>query len=164
MEILQKTILVKETLSELLKSMDFPVRKIIVFEDEFGVLRANIECDNAPLLIGYHGQTLAACQTILKSVLWRKGFDEKGSIVLDVNEYKKSQEQRMISVAIEKAESVRATNIPQFMPIMSPYMRRLIHLHFTKEDYADLETESVGEEGKRRIQIKKKGNASLSLE
>ncbi|MBI5413895.1 KH domain-containing protein [Candidatus Peregrinibacteria bacterium] len=164
METLQRTILVKETLSELLRSLNIPVRKIIVEESEDGVVRANVETDSAPLLIGSHGQTLEALQIILKHLLWKNKFDEMGRVVIDVNDYKLKREEKILEVAEAKAESVRATNIPQYMPPLSPYLRRLVHMHLAQERFADIETESVGEEGMRKIQIKKRGTSSLSLE
>ena len=130
----------------------------VVEEDDMGIMRANLKVDekDAPLLIGSCGQNLNAFQAVLKSMMWKQDMEEKSSVQLDINEYRQKYEDRMITTADEKAEAVRATGIVQMMPSMTPYMRRIVHLYLAKK-YEDLETESIGEEGRRKIQIKKRG-------
>jgi len=142
---------VKNALAELLKALDFPFDKIEVTEEGAGIIRANIDTDRAPFLIGTFGERINALQHLLKNYLWKKGGEESLFLIVDVDGYKKSREEKMLSLADEKAEAARATKIPQKMPILEPYLRRLVHLRFV--DDMEVGSESRGEGADRRLWI-----------
>ncbi|MEI7510772.1 MAG: hypothetical protein WCJ84_01300 [Candidatus Peregrinibacteria bacterium] len=150
---------IKDILSELLRELGISFSEISVTEDG-NILRANIETEEAPLLIGWRGTHLDALQQILKSLLWKKGLSEDLFIIVDVNEYKKVNEEKLITMAQEKAEMVVSTKISQMMPPLSAVDRRLIHLEISKNQYPGVATESVeGEDGDlmKRVKIFWKG-------
>lgn len=142
---------VKNALSEVLGALEFPFDTIEVSEENKGIVRANIDTDRAPFLIGTFGERINALQHILKNYLWKKGVEEGFFLIVDVDGYKKSREEKMIALAEEKAEAVRATKIPQKMPILEPYLRRLVHLHFVEN--TEISSESRGEGSERRLWI-----------
>jgi spoIIIJ-associated protein len=149
-----KTIeLVSNTLSEILEKLQFPFTRVEVLEEENSVIRANIETDRVPFLIGVHGERINALQHILKNVLWKKGAAESVFVVIDVDNYKKSREEKILRMAAEKANMARAMRITQIMPPLDPYLRKLVHTQFTKEEFSDIKTESVGEGTARRLHI-----------
>lgn len=141
-----------------------------VHEDEYNIIRASITVsdDDAPAIIGTYGQTLSSFETVFRSLLSRKDIEEKISVRFDVNDYRKKQEDRMLEIAREKAESVQATSMSQSMPPMSGFMRRIVHLYvMNNPDFTGVETESVGEGRDRRLHIRKKGSTEsveLSME
>ncbi len=149
-----KTIeIISNTLSELLQYLQLPFTKIEVLEEKDGVVRANIETEKIPFLIGTHGERVNAIQHILKNLLWKKDIDTGVFVIVDIDGYKKTREEKMLQLADEKAESARNMQIPQTMPPLDPYLRKLIHTHFNSENYKDITTESIGEGTSRRLQI-----------
>lgn len=154
---MDKTVQVKEIIAEILTKMGFSFDKITVSEERNNIVRANIETEQAALLIGAQGRNLEALQHVLKSILWKKLPEEDIFLLLDVEDFKNRKQEQIIEMAKEKAEAVRQTQITQILPPMSPFLRRLVHLELTKPEYEDLTTDSIGEEGNRRIRIIWKG-------
>lgn len=146
--------LIQETLEQLLKKLSTPFRKIRIEKRDDNTYRVNIESEEPSLLIGHHGENIGALQHLLKTMIWKKG--ENGpNLVLDIDDYRKRQEENVIKMAERKVEMVRRTQAPQPLPAMSPYFRRVVHLHLA-EKFDDIMTESVGEGDFRHIQIKPK--------
>jgi spoIIIJ-associated protein len=151
--VMENAVIVKELLTEILEKLNIEFLQIEVEEKESGVIRANIDTEFAPLLIGYHGENLEALQHILKAMLWNKGLQESIFVIVDVDNYKKFQEEKILDLAKEKADMVRETKIPQIMPPLSPAFRRLVHMELTAEKYSGIVTESEGEGSTKRVKI-----------
>lgn len=148
---------IKETLEELLIKIGVQFNSVAVEEKEENVYFANVESDEANTLIGHHGSTIYAIQHILKILCWAKTKKkEEFNIVLDVGNYRKKQEDSVINLAERKVEFVRKTRRAQSLPPMSPYFRRIVHLHLTQKGFEDIETTSQGEGEARHIIIQQK--------
>ncbi len=152
--IIQNT--VREITDTLLKKLDIDYKKIEITFDKDDILRISITTNNdAGLLIGWHGKTLDALQFILKALIRKEQFERKFYLIVDIDEYKKRQEDNMIELAERKADLVKEFTNPQLLPPMNSYMRKLIHLHFVNNDkYTGITTESIGEGTRRQIKIK----------
>lgn len=156
--------LIQEVLRDLLEKLGAPVTHITVEQKEKNLYRANVETQESSLLIGYHGDTIQAIQQILKVLLYRhigkykKRTEEmpreEFHVIVDVDNYRKRQEENVINLAERKVDLVRKTGQTQFLPPMSAYFRRLVHLHLAQKDFSDIATESVGENVHRQITIK----------
>jgi len=148
---------VQDTLEELLIKLGVQFNSVEVEEKEENVFFANVNSDEANTLIGHHGTTIYAIQHILKILCWAKTKKkEEFNIVLDVGNYRKKQEDSVINLAERKVEFVRKTRRAQSLPPMSPYFRRIVHMHLTQEQFNDITTESIGEGDSRHIIIQKK--------
>lgn len=152
--------LLQETLAEVLKNLHVEFRKFKVYiehgkQNGSPVYRVDIDTDEAATLIGYHGETIYALQHILKSLIWKK-TNENIYIVLDVDSYRKRQEESVLALAMRKVEAARKTFQDQTLPPMSPYFRRVIHLALAKPEFSDILTESIGEGEHRAVTIKVK--------
>lgn len=147
-------ILLRELVEDLLNRLSTPFRRIRIEEREGNVFRVNIESEEPSLLIGHHGENIFALQNIIKNIVWKK---EPGDyqIIVDVDDYRKRQEENVIKMAERKAENARKNNQSESLPAMSPYFRRIVHLHLASK-FEDLTTESVGEGDFRHITIKPK--------
>lgn len=150
--------LIQETLAEILKNMGIPFRGFKVSVDNkhasgSPVYRIDINSDEAATLIGYHGETIYALQHVLKTLVWKRA-EQSIFIVLDVDSYRKRQEESILNLAMRKVETVRKSLQPQTLPPMSPYFRRIVHLELAKPEFNDIATESVGENDKRAVTIK----------
>ncbi len=146
---------IKELSTELLDKLGITYDDIEVYlQESDDIVRINIISDNAGLLIGHHGETINALQYILKSIIWKEK-DKKGYLLIaDVNNYKKNQEENVLNLAETKANLALENKTPQVLPPMSPFFRRLVHLHIANsEEYKDLSTESIGQYDQRQIKI-----------
>jgi spoIIIJ-associated protein len=146
--------LLQKTLETILKKLGVEYKKIEVTEEEKDTYSINIKSDNPSMLIGYHGENIQALQHLLKVLSWKKSKSENQfNVVLDVDDYRKRQEENVLSLADRKIEMVRRSNRPQMLPPMSAYFRRKIHLHCMGAGYEDIETASKGEAERRHIVI-----------
>ncbi|OGN02664.1 MAG: hypothetical protein A2655_03045 [Candidatus Yanofskybacteria bacterium RIFCSPHIGHO2_01_FULL_43_42] len=106
--------------------------------------------DNARFLIGKNGQNLKALEHVLRAMLVKDG--KEGTIVLDVNDYRKSRATYLVDVAKQTVARVRNTQKAEALFPMSAYERRIVHMELAA--YPDIATESVGAEPQRRVIIK----------
>ncbi|MFH1533917.1 MAG: R3H domain-containing nucleic acid-binding protein [Nitrospirota bacterium] len=148
--------ILKETLEELLNKLEVEYSKIDITEEDKGSFEINIHSENPSLLIGHHGDNIQALQHILKTLIWRKAQNEQFNIMVDVDDYRKRQEENVLNLAERKIEYVRKTGRSQTLPPMSPYLRRKIHMLCMSPGYDDVETISEGEADQRYIIIKLK--------
>lgn len=145
--------IIAETLRPILELMRFNFKDVQVEAlDDNHRYRANIETDEAPLLIGYHGQNMLALQHLIKILLHKK-IDHEFSVQLDVDNYRKRQEENVIQMAEERVERLRKTKRDQKLPPMSSYFRRVVHLHLTQPDFEDITTSSQGQGSYRAVVI-----------
>jgi spoIIIJ-associated protein len=151
--------LLQEILEDLLKRLETPFRKIKIEEKEPGHFRVNIESEEPSLLIGHHGENITALQNVLKAILWKKEPDFQ-NVVLDVDDYRKRQEENVIKLAQRKAETLEKNSYPQSLPPMSAYFRRIVHLYLA-EKFPHIVTESRGEGDLRHITLKLKGQETF---
>ena len=147
---------IHDTTKELLEKLDLEFTKIDISEEEKDLYTINISSDNPSLLIGYHGDNIHAMQQLLKVLLWKKTDSEHFHISVDVDNYRRRQEESALNLALRKAEKARQYRKTQSLPPMNPALRRKIHLHFMGPGFDDLETFSEGEGEKRHLVIKPK--------
>ena len=105
--------------------------------------------------IGYKGKTIESFQSILNSMLQREDEDY-AKVFVEVNDYKKQKEEKLKRLANKMANNVIRFRKPIRLEPMSAYERLIIHTELANRD--DVETESIGEEPRRRVVIKKKYN------
>jgi spoIIIJ-associated protein len=149
--------LVSSTLTELLAFFDFKIDKVTV-TDEGEITRVDIDSPEASRIIGWHGETLNAVQNMLKSIIRTKEKLEKAPfILLDVDGYRRMQEDKVRKIAEQKADFVRRTGSRVALSPMSAYFRRIVHTHVSNTpSLSDLTTESVGEGEYRQVVLKMK--------
>lgn len=104
-------------------------------------------------LIGYKGKTIESLQSLLNSMLQCEN-EEYGKVFLEINGYKKQKEEKLKALANKMADNVIRFRKPIRLEPMSAYERLIIHTELAKRD--DVETESFGEEPRRRVVIRKK--------
>lgn len=146
----------RKTLENLLSKLELDYKKIEITEEEPNNFSINITSDNPSLLIGYRGENIQAFQQILKTLIWKKCNNEQFNITLDIDDYKKRQEENILNLAKRKVEFLRKTRRPQTLPPMSPYFRRKIHMMCMGPGFDDIETVSEGDGEDRFITLKLK--------
>jgi len=105
--------------------------------------------DDSRFLIGKNGQNLQALEHVLRAMLVKDS--KEGTIILDVNDYKKSRATYLIDVAKQTVARVRSTQKAEALFPMSAYERRIVHMELAA--CPDIATESVGSDPQRRVII-----------
>jgi spoIIIJ-associated protein len=82
--------------------------------------------DDMALLIGRHGQTLDAIQELARTAVGRR-LDDRIRVLVDVGDYRKRQEERLVEGVREVAERVQRTGIEEHLDPMNAYERKLVH-------------------------------------
>ena len=145
---------IQQAVEKLLQLMEIEARATIEL-DESNIVKVQIDGDELGVLIGYHGETLAALQTVIGLMINRDtaGDDEnRYKVVVNVGVYRQRQKESLEALARRSAERVRFTKKPLTLSPMSSYDRRIVHLALERE--SDVESESVGEGRERRLVIK----------
>ena len=148
----QKTI---GKLDEILKNIFAITKEQVNYEIKRNENQINlvIKGDEMKHLIGYKGKTIEAFQSLLNSMLQRED-EEYAKVFVEINDYKKKKEEKLRKLANKmKANCVKFRRPIRLEP-MSAYERLIIHRELA--DRTDVETESIGEEPKRRVVIKRK--------
>lgn len=143
-----------ETESLLLKMIS--KYEVEVQEDQ-GIYQILIKTeDEAPTVIGRHGETIRAIQKILEVMLYKQ-FGEPVSILVNVNDYREKQKERLEGLATQFAEKAKTSKTPEYIRGLSSYERKMIHEYVTN-NYPDLTTYSVGEGKDRQLVVNLKSN------
>ncbi|MFN7160527.1 MAG: protein jag [Candidatus Gracilibacteria bacterium] len=140
---------------ELLEFLGIDTSSLEVSETEKNTYKIQIESDDAPLLIGKHGDTLMALQHLVKAMVKKKNDDEI-ILIMDVGNYREQYESKILLMAKQKAEKVMQEDVRETLFPMNSYHRRVVHTYIVSE-FPGIETDSIGEEPNRRITLKKKG-------
>jgi spoIIIJ-associated protein len=109
--------------------------------------------DDMALLIGRHGATLEALQELTRMVVGRR-LDERCRVIIDVEDYRKRREEKMIDRALQVARRVLETGQEEALDPMNPYERKLVH--DAVAELGGLETSSRGEEPNRSVVIRRR--------
>jgi spoIIIJ-associated protein len=107
--------------------------------------------DDMALLIGRHGQTLDAIQELARTAVGRR-LDQRIRVLVDVEDYRKRREDRLIERAREVAERVLETGTEERLDPMNPYERKLVHDAIAEME--GLETTSEGVDPDRFVVIR----------
>jgi spoIIIJ-associated protein len=145
-----------DTLLEASKdSDDADVKFYIREEEEDGVpvIKADISGTDVAYLIGKHGDTLYAINTLAGIVANRDSGDYI-RVQIDVADYRKHREQTLISMANRAASKVAKFKRPVSMAPMPASERRIIHTAL--QSNSRVITESEGEEPNRYVVVKPK--------
>lgn len=106
------------------------------------------------LLIGRHGLTLEAVQELTRVVVAQR-TGQRARVVVDVEDYRKRQIERLSARVRETAARVRRTGRPETLEPMNPFLRRVVHTAVAEVDGVD--SASEGEGAERRVVIRRRG-------
>ena len=137
----------QDWLLDLLDEMEIACSVGLIFDPD--TITFHIETDeDAGMLIGRRGQTLDAIQYLLNVAF---GPQIGRRLIVDVQDYRKRHQEKLIEQALSAADRVRLTGRPMRLSPMSASDRRIIHQEL--QSFTDLETGSQGEEPNRFIVI-----------
>lgn len=158
---MDKVELIKTEAEELLKKIiDKPDLEV---SEDSGVYHIVIKTEeDAPVVIGRHGETIKAIQKILEVVLYKK-FGESVEILVNVNDYREKQKERLEQLADQFAQKTKDLRSSSYIKGLSSYERKLVH-EYIVQNYPELTSYSTGEGKERRLVIDLKENAPAEQE
>ena len=137
-------------IQDILKYFNVGEVTIDEFDGDEGELILNISGKNLAVLIGRHGKTLESLQFLVSAITTHK-IGYRYPIVVDVEDYKARQRQKIESIALSSAARAVSQQRNIKLHPMTPYERRIVHL-ILKDD-ARVETKSEGEGANRHVVI-----------
>lgn len=130
-------------------------------QEDGGVFHVIIKTEaDAPTVIGRHGETIRAIQKILEVVLYKQ-FGEPVDLLVNVNDYREKQKERLEGIAESVAQRVKTERREAPLRSFSSYERKVIH-EYIATNHPDLESMSEGEGKDRFLVVKLKGEDSPS--
>lgn len=146
---------IQSTTEDLLSKMISEYTVEIV--EDSGVFQIIIKTDaDAPTVIGRHGETIRALQKILE-VMFYKQFNEPVNVLVNVNDYREKQKDRLENIAQQYADQAKESKTATYIRGLSSFERRIVHEYITKT-YPELTSYSVGEGRDRRLVVNLKEN------
>ena len=144
---------IQKEVDTFLKKLDVEAQADVLKNGDFFEINIKTKEDEAvsSILIGYHGETLAAIQLILSLIISKK-IGEFVRIIVNVGDYRQKREEKLREMALEAARRVKETSQEVILGNLTPWQRRIVHMTLAQE--SDIETESRGEEPDRELVIK----------
>ena len=153
---MDKVKIIKKEATELLEKMVTGAEiEVIKDEETYSVIIKTEE--GAPTVIGRHGETIRALQKILEVICY-KNFGEPVELLVNVNDYRERQKERLEELASRLAEKTQDLKSPSYLRGLSSYERKIVH-EFVVANYPELASYSVGEGPDRRLVINLKENS-----
>lgn len=147
--------IIKQVAEEFIKDLGITAKVEVSEEssDEGPSYLVAVQGEDLGVLIGFHGETLNSLQLLI-SLIASKKLGQWIRITLDAGDWRAKRFETLSEMALQAAAKVVTTGEEISLPVMSSADRRLIHLSL--QDHANVITESAGEEGYRRVVIKKR--------
>ncbi len=143
----------KERLVNLLEYFNLQPDIVITKDDD--VLAVDVKTGKDDLFIRGTADPLLALQHLLRVILRHDFPETKLTVSLNIGGFQQYQNNRLTQVAKDAVQQARATKMAVYLPPMSSYERRLIHMALVEEK--DITSDSEGEGIERRIVVKLAG-------
>jgi len=141
-----------DLIAEILRLMELEGAPEITAEEPDAVyINIHTEADLG-LIIGRHGQTLAALQ-LLVAMIANRGLapEARKKVILDVEGYRERRERALNAMARNAAERAKRTGRPVTIKSLNPRERRIVHLALAND--SSVTTRSEGQDPDRAIII-----------
>lgn len=154
-------LIIKEATIDLLSwlGVEEAAARVISDGEEGGTVhyRVEVTASSPSLLIGTHGDTLAAFQHMLRILVGHRATeaDSRIAITVDIDGYLKRKVELTLASAERRAQEVSRHGTSEKLPPMNAYFRRTVHL-FIAEKFPDLTTESLGSGAFKVVLLRKK--------
>ncbi len=146
--------IVRLTLEEILAAGSFHTTVSVDWNEETGIAAVSVEGEDLGVLIGRHGRTLDALQSLLNVACCRPPGGVR-QVMLDIGGYRQRRAEIITRMALRAAETVRRTGRGVALEPMPASERRLVHLAI--QGSKEFVTRSEGRDPDRRVIIERKG-------
>ena len=130
--------------------------KISVEEDNERIL-FKVNGGNSAILIGKHGQTLEAIQSLVEKIV-NKHHSERVRVQVDVEGYLENRKNKLIRHAERQAKKCKRIRKPVTVGYMNAHDRRIVHVALKND--RNVRTHSMGDGFLRKLMIFPKKNVS----
>lgn len=120
------------------------------YDGDEGELILDVSGGDLAVLIGRHGRTLEALQTIISSYM-SNTLKFHFPVVVDIEGYKSRRRSKLQSLAQSAAARAKRQQGRASLPAMSAYERRIIHMTLVSDP--EVSTHSEGEEPERHVVV-----------
>ncbi len=146
-------------IQNLLDHLEIIPESLDIFTDDNNTLHLNLKLSevDTDILIGYHGETVAALQLILGILLYKQ-TNTWTRLIVNIGDYRQKRQETLEKMAQTTAQKVKFSGEPIALFDLNPFERRLIHTYLA--DHSDVVTESEGEGKNRHLIIKSKHPAA----
>jgi len=145
---MDKIALIQTQTQELINKM--VDQAVVEVTEEAGMFHVSIKTDDdAPTVIGRHGETIRALQKILEVIVFKE-TGEKADLLINVNDYREKQIERLEYIADQAAEKVQERQSATYLRGFSSYERRIMH-EYVGKSHPTLTSYSIGEGRDRRL-------------
>lgn len=127
-----------------------PGIEIEEYEGDEGEVILDIVGDDLAFLIGRHGRTIDALQTVTSAIVTKK-MGIHFPITVDVEGYRHRRKQKVIEIAMKAAERAKRSGRPVSLRPMSPQERRIVHIALREVQGVTSSSEGIGE--KRHVVV-----------
>lgn len=122
----------------------------ITVEEQAGRVLFQVQGGNSAILIGKHGQTLEAIQSLVDKVV-NKQNSQRIRVQVDVGGYLQNRKKRLIRNAERLAQKCKRTRKPVSAGLLNAYDRRIVHIAL--KDNHSVRTRSTGDGLLRNLMI-----------
>lgn len=143
---------IKNDIRDMLERMGLgdAIEGIDVYQGTTSRITVRVRGD-ARMLIGEHGNNLAALEHVVRRVTAKK-YGVETPFTLDINDYRMKRLEDLKQDVKEAAHAVRIYKKSIPLRAMSSFERRIVHLLLA--EYPDIATESIGTDAERHVVIK----------
>ena len=120
--------------------------------EEDSALVARLSGRDLGLVIGKHGQTIDAIQSLANAIVYRRHEGERKEVVIDAAGYRDRRRASLEGLADRAADEALRSGDPVALDPMTPAERKIVHLHL--KDRGDVATASEGAEPSRRVVVR----------
>lgn len=147
--------LVERVVSQLLDRVGIEATVQVTEDKENDLYNVQVDTEDAGILIGRRGETIAALQAIVRQIAQTKLEQAAGlRVLLNVGDWRQKREEVLKNIATTTADRVRSSGTPQHIYDLTPAERRFIHIFLSSDQ--DVVTQSEGEGRTRYLIIKPK--------
>lgn len=132
-----------EHLKKIISFLDDQEVSIEEFEGDEGEIILDVSGEDAGVLIGRHGRTIDALQSVVSAMTTRK-MGIRYPLSVDVEGYKHRRKQKVVDIAKHAATRAINTNKPISLKAMTPYERRVVHMALRNHDGVISTSEGIG--------------------
>jgi spoIIIJ-associated protein len=134
------------------------LEELLEIADLDGDIDMDVEGDRAtvsvvgadlPQLVGDNGEVLEALQELVRLAVYRE-TGERSRLMLDVSGHRADRKGRLVALASEVVERVKASGEKEAMSAMSAFERKVVHDVIAE---AGLTSESEGQEPRRYVVV-----------
>lgn len=143
----------RQALQEILDLMQLDARaELVSAESQDGTPTVSLAVtgDSLGILIGRHGETLAALQFLLGLIVNRRA-GRWTRVLVDVEGYRERRKKLVHDLALRAADRAQRYRQPIVLDPMIPSERRIVHLALA--DHPGVTTHSIGEGDHRRVVV-----------